>query len=150
MTNELVKTVMNNIVKKNIGDLHENTRISNNEDSYELQKKRSLSNYSNKYKSATSSNYSSKQRERKAVDLNSLAREIKGESNDSKASADFVKKTHKKSGNNRLTLDELSKISGGKENSENKRKIDNIDHERVKSKHGVSLEDLARDAKKNI
>lgn len=150
MTNELVKTVMNNIAKKNIGNLHEND-TRNTEDSYELQKQRSLSNYSSNYSSSNNSNYSSNvHSKKKAVDLNSLAREIKGESREVKSSDTFTNKNNNKSGDNRLTLDDLSKITGGKESTENLNKSSKRDYVKSESKHGVSLEDLARDTKKNI
>lgn len=147
MTSELVRRVMNNIASKKIDQIpRRNTEGIKND--YEYQKKISLLNYS----SPKNENYNSnKKGNKKAMDLNSLADEIRGVSQSDKAliqSKDNIVKDHK---NNKMTLSDLSKLSGGKDEESKIYKTPNSSSSKNNKKNmGLSLEDLANSIKKNI
>lgn len=169
MANELARTIMNNIAEKNIGRTNKtNTynpqRNADDKDNYELQKSISLSNYSSgvnsNYKVNSSLDYKSNTRNKKAVDLNSLARETRGEKEESKTLKSRKTSNSKAGKSNTMTLDQLSKMSGGSDQEASNYKplegkvnynFSGDNSFGVKTnKNNLSLDSLARNIKKNI
>lgn len=147
MNSELVRRVIDNIAKKNIDTMPRNNK-TDIKDSYEYQKKISLSNYS----SGKDSNYNwNNKAEKKAIKLSSLANEIRGTVKNEEAAITSSGKGIKTRRDNTITLNQLSKLSVGKaEEPKTYKSLESSSTRNNKKNTGLSLEDLANNIKKNI
>nr|WP_300004989.1 hypothetical protein [Tissierella sp.] len=146
MTSELVRRVMNNISQKNLDSLPGNGN-KESKDSYEYQKKIALSNYG----SGEALNHRNIDRSiKQSMDLNSLADEIRGNKSDkpSGPSKEFKMDSGSK---NKLTLQDLSRMAGGKADERgNQSSLKDSGMQKETKKRGLTLDKLADNMKKNI
>ena len=149
MTNELVRKVMNNISKRNIEQeprTNNCIRVTNNQ--YEYQKKIALSNYG----SAKELNYKDRDKiDKKPINLNSLADEVRGRVKTDKPLESNGEFTIKAKRENKLTLQDLTKMAGGKsEEAKSDKSLKDTFTQKSISNKGLTLNDLANNMKKNI
>ncbi len=147
MSNELLKSVMNNIARKNLKETDYSSSNfnyksnsnykSNPEDKYEMQKNIAVSKYrSNKQYG-------------EVKDLNDLAKEIRGSSREENTRS--IQSEERLSNKNReLTLDQLGKLVAGKEDNNDSKSTKTDKYIMKKDEKKFSLDSLTESIKKNI